>query len=157
MKTEPGAGASPLEFFCSRQDSALGNFGTCRGWWQGWRGTSLPGCCTAWKAQTNLSLPPSHPLPLQGSEKQLEGTGWWERQQDPHVEPGKRRGWGINMARGGISVRCRQGLTLPLGLLHAGVSPRDSCHPSIPLGCGLGYTFTSLCFSVTFLGAFAIV
>lgn len=48
-------------------------------------------------------------------------------------------------------------MTLPLGLLHAGASPRDSCHPSIPPGCGLGHTFTSLCFSITFLGAFAIV
>lgn len=46
--------------------------------------------------QTFPLLPPSHPLPLQGSEKQLEGTGWWERQQDPHVDPGKRRGWGIS-------------------------------------------------------------
>lgn len=54
-------------------------------------------------------------------------------------------------------MRCRYGLTLPLGLLHAGISPRDSCHPSITLGCGLGHTFTSLYFSITFLGTFAIV
>lgn len=73
------------------------------------------------------------------------------------MDPGKRRGWGIHLARGGIFVMCRQGLTLPPGLLHAGASPRDSCHPSMPLGCGLGHTFTFLCFSVTFLGAFAIV
>lgn len=74
----------------------------------------------AWCGRQKQTFPslPSLPLPLQDSEKQLEGTGWWERQEDPHVDPGKRRGWGINMARGGISVRCRQGLTLPLGLLH---------------------------------------
>lgn len=29
VKTEPGAGASPLESFCSSQDSALDNSGTC--------------------------------------------------------------------------------------------------------------------------------
>lgn len=123
------------------------------------RGTSIPGCCTVWKAKKNpfpASLPPSLPLPLQGSEKQLEGTGWWEKLQDTHVDPGKRRGWGINMARGGVFVRCRQGLTLPLDVLHAGTFPRDSCHPSMPLGSGLGYTFTSLSFPVTFLRAFAI-
>lgn len=47
-------------------------------------------------------------------------------------------------------------MTLPLGLLHAGLSPRESCHPSIPLGCGLGGTFTFLHFSVNFLRAFAM-
>lgn len=119
-------------------------FSTGRFWdmprlWKGQRGTSVPGCCVVWKAETFPSLP-SLPLPLQDSEKQLEGTGWWERQQDPHVDPGKRRGWGINVARGGESVRCRHGLT-------------HSCHPSMPPGCGLGHTFTFLCFSVTFLGA----
>lgn len=62
VKTEPGAGASPLESFCSRQDSALDNFGT--GWRQGRGGTSVPGCCTVWKAETNSalsSLPPTAP------------------------------------------------------------------------------------------------
>lgn len=44
-----------------------------------------------------------------------------------------------------------------MGLLHAEAPPQDSCHPSMPLGCGLGHTFTFLCFSVTFLGAFATV
>lgn len=86
VKTEPGAGASPLEPFCSRQDSALDGFGA--GWWQEQRSTSVPG-----RNKPCPLFPPSH-CPCKTCGKQLEGTGWWERQQDP----GKRRGWGIYMA-----------------------------------------------------------
>lgn len=82
--------------FLFKAGCSTGQFGT--GWWQGWKGTSIPGCCLVWKAETNLALSSLPPLPLQDRGQQLEGTGWWERQQDPPVDPGKRRGWGITMA-----------------------------------------------------------
>lgn len=82
--------------------------------------------------------------------------------QDPQVVPGDKerlggceRGQDTNMARGGISTGCAWGLTLPFGLLHAGVSSRDGCHPSVPLGWWLrsyvhiyvlfSHLFCSLC------------
>lgn len=151
VKTEPGAGASPLEPFCSRQDSALDSFGA--GWWQGWRGTSVPGCCMVWKAETNLvlsSLPPTAPA----RPWKTAGRHWVVGKA---AGPREKEGLGHQHGLGGRSVKCRQGLTLPLGLLHAGASPRDSCHPCMSLGCALGHTFTFLGFSVTSLRAFAIV
>lgn len=147
VKTEPGAGASPLEAFCSRQDSALDHsFGT--GWWQEQRGTSVPGCCTVGKAETNLCFSsPARPW-------QTAGRHWVVGKA---AGPREKEGLGHHHGLGGGSVKCRQGLTLPLGPLHAEASPQDSCHPCMSLGCALGHTFTFLCFSVTFLRAFAIV
>lgn len=72
VKTEPGAGASPLESFCSRQDSALDNSGTRRGWWQGWSGTSVSG--EEGKKKNFPSLP-SLPLPLQDMKNSWKALG----------------------------------------------------------------------------------
>lgn len=133
--------------FLFKAGFSMDNFGT--GWWLGQRGTSVPGCCTVWKAETNpalSSLPPTAPA---GPWK-TAGRHWVVgKAAGPSCGPREKEGLWYQHGQGGISVKCRQGLTLPLDLLHAGASPQDSCHPSVPLGCALGHTFSLLCFSVT--------
>lgn len=62
---------------------------------------------------------------------------------------------GTERVRDGLSTGCRWGLTLPLGLLHIGASLRTAAIPPPSSSSGLGRMFTSTCFQVTFLGAFA--
>lgn len=127
-----------------------------------------PGCI--WShltgAEGQSPFPPSLP-PLQGSEEQLEGTGWWGRGAGPWGKAGDgrglslgcREGRGTGMARdrSAPSADTRWELTLPFGLLcyQLGFSTLALPHgtAAIPLpspGSGLGSVFTSPCSAVPF-------
>lgn len=96
VKTEPGTGATLCGVFLLKAGFSTGQF-----WDMPRLVAGAEGHICTWllQKQTFPSLP-SLPLPLQDSEKQLEGTGWWERQQDPQVDPRKRRGLGHQLGQG---------------------------------------------------------